>query len=78
MGAPGTPTRENEGGKHGDKSRLLRHVVATYNTLWFGMAVIAFAFPLLLWGWGRWYDLPLQGSMSVYYCVGPNMGIVRA
>ena len=50
-----------------DNRTLLRHVFDTYNTLRFGMAAIAFFFPLLLWGWGWWHGLPLQGSMSAYY-----------
>jgi hypothetical protein len=68
----GTLIRENEGGDHMDsnyvvKSRLLEHIFGTYNWLRFGTAIIAFAFPLLLWVWGRWYGLHLQGSMSAYY-----------
>jgi uncharacterized membrane protein len=50
-----------------DKSKLLRHVFGTYNWLRYGMAVIAFAFPWLLWGWGKHHGLSLQGSMSAYY-----------
>lgn len=50
-----------------DKSRLLKHVFDTYNSLRYGMAVIAFAFPWLLWGWGKLHGLSLQGSMSAYY-----------
>jgi len=49
------------------KSRLLEHIFGTYNWLRFGMAITAFAFPILLWAWGRWYGLDLQGSMSAYY-----------
>jgi hypothetical protein len=67
MEVPDTPTRESEGGNRTDKSRLLRHVFDTYNTLRLGMTVIAFAFPLLLLGAGWWHGLPLQGSMSAYY-----------
>jgi hypothetical protein len=50
-----------------DKSKLLRQVFGTYNWLRFGMVVIAFAFPILLWLWGKAHDLPLQDSMSAYY-----------
>ena len=50
-----------------DKSKLLRHVFGTYNWLRYGMAIIAFAFPWLLWAWGKLHGLSLQGSMSAYY-----------
>src|SRR5215217_9419601 len=50
-----------------EKSRLLKHVFGTYNALRYGMGVIAFAFPWLLWGWGKLHGLSLQGSMSAYY-----------
>jgi hypothetical protein len=47
---------------------LEEHVLATYFTLRVGIAVIAIAFPLLLWLGGRFYvGLPLQDSMSAYY-----------
>lgn len=49
------------------KSRLLEHIFGTYNWLRFGMVIIAFAFPILLWAWGRLHGLHLQGSMSAYY-----------
>jgi hypothetical protein len=49
------------------RETLLRHVFDTYITLRIGMIVIAFAFPLLLYAWGLWHGLPLQGSMSAYY-----------
>ena len=69
---PDTPIRESEGGNHMNnnyvvKSRLLEHIFGTYNWLRFGMAIIAFAFPILLWAWGRLHGLHLQGSMSAYY-----------
>jgi uncharacterized membrane protein len=72
MEMPDTPTRESEGGNHMDgnhvdESRLLNHVFGTYNWLRFGMAVIAFAFPLLLLGVGWAYGVPFQGAMSAYY-----------
>jgi hypothetical protein len=49
------------------RQTLLRHVFATYNSLRLGMAVISFAFPLVLVVVGWWHGLPLQGSMSAYY-----------
>jgi hypothetical protein len=44
------------------------HVFGTYITLRRGMAIMAAAFPLLLWIVGRLlYGIDLQGSMSAYY-----------
>jgi hypothetical protein len=50
---------------------LRKHVEATYFSLRIGMAVIAFAFPVLLAG-GAWigWHVPLQDSMSAYYYAG--------
>jgi hypothetical protein len=51
-----------------DNSKLLEHIYDSYNWLRIGMAVTAFAFPPLLWAWGKvLFGLPLQGSMSAYY-----------
>jgi uncharacterized RDD family membrane protein YckC len=50
-----------------DKEALRRHIYSTYLALRYGMAVIAFAFPLLLLVAGLLNGLPLQGSMSEYY-----------
>ena len=47
---------------------LSNQTSATYKMLRLGVAVIAFAFPLLLWIGGRLLaGLPLAGSMSAYY-----------
>lgn len=47
---------------------LNNHIAATYKALRIGAAVIALAFPLILWGGGHLRaQLPLQGSMSAYY-----------
>lgn len=68
MGVPNTPTRNSEWGNSRDNSTLLKHVFDSYYWLRFGMAIIAFVFPPLLWAWGKLlFDLPLQGSMSAYY-----------
>lgn len=67
MEVPDTPTRESGEVNRMDRSKLLRHVFDTYNTLRRGMALTAFFFPLLLLGVGWWHGLPLQGSMSAYY-----------
>jgi hypothetical protein len=50
---------------------LREHITATYLDQRVGIAVIAFAFPILLaaGGW-LWYRLPLQPSMSAYYHTG--------
>jgi hypothetical protein len=47
---------------------LSNQISATYKMLRLGVAVIAFAFPLLLWIGGHLFaGLPLAGSMSAYY-----------
>lgn len=53
-----------------DKAALQQHIYATYNTLRFGMVVIAFVFPVLLYALGAAHGLPLQDSMSAYYWAG--------
>lgn len=50
-----------------DKAALQQHIYATYNTLRFGMVVIAFAFPILLYLVGVTHGIALQDSMSAYY-----------
>src|SRR5215207_516937 len=50
-----------------DKEALRKHIYSTYLAQRYGMAVIAFAFPLLLYVAGKLNGLPLQGSMSAYY-----------
>ncbi len=56
-----------------DTNTLLEHIYDSYNWLRIGMAVTAFAFPPLLWAWGKFlYGLPLQGSMSAYYWASPG------
>ena len=50
---------------------LSQHITATYKALRLGVAVIAFAFPLLLWIGGYLFaGLSLEGSMSAYYHAG--------
>src|SRR5262245_9368907 len=50
------------------KKDLSNQVAATYKTLRLGLAVLAFAFPLLLYFGGRiFWKLPLAGSLSAYY-----------
>ena len=47
---------------------LSNQMVVTYKMLRLGLAVLAFAFPPLLYGGGRLLaSLPLAGSMSAYY-----------
>jgi hypothetical protein len=54
--------------KNQDEHALQDHVFSTYITLRYGMAVLAIAFPLLLWIVGRLvYGIELQPSMSHYY-----------
>lgn len=43
------------------------HMFATYTTLRVGVAIISFAFPLLLWGGGKLLGIQLPDSMSAYY-----------
>ncbi len=47
---------------------LRDHMLATYSMLRRGLVVLGVAFPLLLWGIGKYaYGIPLQHSMSAYY-----------
>ncbi len=47
---------------------LSKQMAATYRMLRLGLAVLAFALPLLLWLGGYFiYDVPLAGSLSAYY-----------
>jgi hypothetical protein len=61
---------------------LSNHIAATYKALRLGVALIAFAFPLMLWiGGHNLASLPLQSSMSAYYhagdAVNPGQGAMR-
>jgi hypothetical protein len=47
--------------------KLQKHMFLTYTNLRVGVALIAFVFPVLLWGGGEWLKIPLQDSMSAYY-----------
>lgn len=47
--------------------QLQRHFFSTYITLRYGMAVIAFAFPVLLLALGYYHRISLLDSMSAYY-----------
>jgi len=50
------------------QNTLDQHILSTYFTLRIGIAVIAIAFPFILWIGGYLYaGLPLQHSMSAYY-----------
>ena len=50
------------------KKDLSNQVNATYKTLRLGLAVLAFAFPIILYGGGRlFWKLPLGDSLSAYY-----------
>ena len=51
-----------------DAQALWQHFSETYFSLRFGLAALAFAFPAMLYFWGRFvHDLPLQRSMSAYF-----------
>lgn len=59
---------------------LSNHIAATYRALRVGIAVIAFAFPLILWIGGHILaNLPLESSMSAYYhasdALNPGQGV---
>jgi hypothetical protein len=61
---------------------LSNQIAATYKMLRLGLAVMAFAFPLVLWIGGHFLaDLPLAGSMSAYYhasdALHPGQGVMR-
>jgi hypothetical protein len=64
------PLRENSM----PSEQLQRHFFSTYITLRYGMAAIAFAFPLLLLLLGYYYfKIPLQESMSAnYFALSPD------
>ena len=54
------------------EKNLSNQTAATYKTLRLGLAVLAFAFPPLLFGGGfLLWSLPLAGSMSAYYHYHP-------
>ena len=48
-------------------NELQKHIWATYFTLRIGIALIAFVFPVLLWGYGTMKGIEFQNSMSAYY-----------
>ncbi|MCG2592451.1 hypothetical protein LZ009_06605 [Ramlibacter sp. XY19] len=51
-----------------DEQALWRHFSATYLAIRLGLALLAFAFPLVLWAWGAWaHDLARQPSLSAYF-----------
>jgi hypothetical protein len=51
-----------------DRKSFDSDILATYFFLRFGMAAVAFAFPLLLWLGGKTLmGIPIQTSMSAYY-----------
>jgi hypothetical protein len=57
-------------------AELRKHVEGTYFNLRIGMAVIAFAFPILLYAGAKLIrGVPLQDSMSAYYHAGN--GVMR-
>lgn len=61
---------------------LSNSIAVTYKWLRLGVGLIAFAFPLILWGGGYLCaHLTLQGSMSAYYHAGdalhPGQGVMR-
>jgi hypothetical protein len=88
MGDPDTPRNSDQGNSRAesgllsrlrkprdlkDDSELREHIYDSYNWLRIGMAVTAFAFPLLLMGWGKLrFGLQLQGEMSAYYWATPG------
>ncbi len=51
---------------------LQEHTFATYITLRLGIAVLGFAFPLLLWIIGQTKGVDLQQSLSAYYHANPS------
>jgi hypothetical protein len=48
-------------------NELQKHVFSTYITLRYGMAILALAFPLLLYAIGLYHGISLQDSFSHYY-----------
>ena len=50
-----------------DPRELWKHFSDTYFSLRLGLAVLAFAFPFVLYGLGKFLGLDLQPSMSAYF-----------
>lgn len=51
-----------------DEKTLWRHFSATYLAIRLGLALLAFAFPFVLWFWGSGvHDVPRQPSLSAYF-----------
>lgn len=50
-----------------ERNELQEHIFSTYLNLRYGMAVIAAAFPVVLYGVGFFDGVPLQDSISAYY-----------
>jgi hypothetical protein len=54
---------------------LSKYISGTYFSIRVGLAVMAFAFPILLWLGGHFLaNVPLQGSMSAYYHASLHSG----
>jgi len=58
--------------KQMDPDRLRNHIVSTYLSLRFGMGLITFAFPVLVYVAGRYQGYDLQCSLSAYYWAGAD------
>ena len=58
--------------KRMDPDRLREHIVSTYLSLRFGMGLITFAFPVLVYVAGRYQGYDLQCSLSAYYWSGED------
>lgn len=59
-------------------NELQIHIFKTYLSLRYGMAIFAFAFPVLLYAIGVYNDIPLQDSMSNYYFATPCEAISKS
>ena len=56
-----------------EENKLQKHFFSTYLNMRYGMAIIAVAFPPLLYIIGRFYGIEWQTSMSHYYIAHPDM-----
>ena len=62
------PEKDETGMPH----TIEEQIKATYFALRAGAALIAFVFPLLLWGGGKLAGFSLRDSMSAYYWATPT------
>jgi hypothetical membrane protein len=70
--AVGPRSSKSEKDETGMPHTIEQQIKATYFALRAGAALIAFVFPLLLWGGGKLAGFTLRDSMSAYYWATPT------